>query len=135
MKLFFLTGAACLTVSLVVAQNSVVINQSGGSGGNQATVSQQGTGNTISINQSNTSSSRYSGQPGNRVRLRVDTTTQTTISQHGNGPNTVEVVQDGQGATIVNQSPSRQQNTVPFSDKPHPTATPKTRTPKRHNRR
>ncbi len=134
MKTLFLTAPACLLVSLALAQNTVTINQSGGSG-NRAVVSQQGTGNSISINQRNTHTSNSRQQPGNRVSLRVDSTTQTTINQQSIGPNVVELAQNGQATTMtVNQSSATHENILtrhPYT----PPSAPNVRTPKRRNRR
>jgi hypothetical protein len=133
MNAYFLTVSACLMVSLALAQNTVTINQSGGSG-NRATVSQQGSGNSISVNQISTQTS-HSRQPGNRVRLRVDSATQTTINQQGDGPNSVKLMQNGQASiTTINQSSATHENTVillPRQD----ALQPKARILKRHKRR
>ena len=134
MKTIFLTASACLLVLSALAQNTVTINQSGGSG-NRAVVSQQGAGNSISINQSSTHTGNSRQQPGNRVSLRVDSTTQTTINQQSVGPNSVELTQNGQAsATTINQSSATHQNTVvllPRQNAPKPNV----RTLKRHERR
>ncbi|MBC8155023.1 MAG: hypothetical protein H7Z72_19185 [Bacteroidetes bacterium] len=122
------------TVAQQGAGQSAVINQSGGAG-NRAVISQQGAGNRVSINQRNTSTSDSSGQPGNRVSLRVDSTTQTAINQHNEtGPNSVELSQAGQSSAVINQSSGTHDNTVTTLPGQKP-PTPRNRAPKRRNRR
>jgi hypothetical protein len=132
MKKLFLTASACLMALLALAQNTITINQSGGSG-NRAAVSQQGSGNSISINQSSTHTSQ-SRQPGNQVSLRVDSSTQTTINQHGDGPNSVKLMQTGQATTTINQSSVTHENRVILLPRRDSSAH-QIRTPKRRNRR
>ena len=151
-------GLAVLSVSAALAQNRIEISQSGSRGtqatvvqqksqqsvvtihqsadgvGNQAIISQSGQGNQAHINQSGSITGDSSGQSGNRVNLRVDSTTQTTISQQGTGPHRVELVQDGRTTTIVYQSSGMDDSTVttrPGQDN----VTPRPRSSKRRNRR
>lgn len=132
MKKTFLTGIAVLSASAAFAQNSVTINQSGGGSGNQAVVSQSGSGNSIRINQRSTANRDSSGQPGNRVSLRVPKGTQTTINQDNTGPNLVELSQDGQASAIINQSSGTDENTVTTLPGQKP-PTPGNRATKRRN--
>lgn len=144
MKKTFLAGIAMLSASAAFAQSSVTINQAGDQSGNRAVVSQSGSGNSIVINQSNSSTDEKSkttnqkkqpGRPGegNRVSLRVDKDTQTTISQDNAGPNSVELWQSGNSETTINQSSGTNENTVvthPVPERP----TNKVRSPKRRKR-
>ena len=107
---FLFTGCALLTATAGFGQNSVVISQSGGAG-NQASVSQSGGGNQVSIDQQSADTSNGS-KPGNRVSLRVLKGTQTTISQQSEGPNAVEISQDGQATAIIRQSSTTNENTI-----------------------
>ncbi len=145
MKKTFLAGIAMLSASAAFAQSSVTINQAGDQSGNRASVSQSGSGNSIVINQSNSSINETSKttdqrkQPGrskpgegNQVSLRVDENTQTTISQHNSGPNSVELWQSGNSETTINQSSGTHENTVVTH--PHRQPTRKARSTKRRNR-
>ena len=135
-----------LSASAAFAQSSVTINQAGDQSGNRASVSQSGSGNSIVINQSNSSineankTTDQKKQPGrarsgegNQVSLRVDNNTQTTISQDNPGPNSVELWQSGNSETTINQSSGTNENTVvthPHRSQP----TRKARSTKRRNR-
>ena len=155
MKKTFLASVAVLSASAAFAQNSVSISQSSERQGNQAVVSQSGSGNSIVINQSNTiqestKNTDQKKQPrsarpdanrpseGNQVSLRVDNNTQTTINQDNrsdgsHAPNSVELWQSGNSETTINQSSATHENTVvthPYQDQPTPT----TRSTKRRNR-
>ena len=145
MKKTFLAGMAVLSASAAFAQSSVTINQAGDQSGNRASVSQSGSGNSIVINQSNSSVNeankttdqkppgRARPGEGNQVSLRVDSNTQTTISQDNAGPNSVELWQTGNSETTINQSSGTNENTVvthPHRSQP----TRKVRSTKRRNR-
>ena len=136
-----------LSASSAFAQSSVTINQAGDQSGNRASVSQSGSGNSIVINQSNSSindanktTDQKKQQPGrarsgegNQVSLRVDNNTQTTISQVNTGPNSVELWQSGHSETTINQSSGTNEITVvtnPHRSQP----TRKVRSTKRRNR-
>ncbi|NEU65871.1 hypothetical protein [Spirosoma agri] len=110
MKKLVLSSLAVLSAFVAFSQNQAIINQQGSSG-NHATVSQSGTGNSLVLNQNNTDSSN-SRQEGNRISLRVDTNTQTTINQRSDGPNSVELSQAGQSSAVINQSSGTDDNTV-----------------------
>jgi hypothetical protein len=150
MKNTFLAGMAMLSASAAFAQSAVTINQAGDQSGNRAVVSQSGSGNSIVINQSNSSinepnkttdPNKRPGEAGktprpgegNHVSLRVDQNTQTTISQDNTGPNSVELWQSGNSETTINQSSGTNENTVvthPHLGQP----TRKARSTKRRNR-
>ncbi|QHV95530.1 hypothetical protein [Spirosoma endbachense] len=110
MKKLALSSLAMLSALASTAQNHISISQQG-SPGNHAMVSQSGSGNSVIINQNSTDSSS-SGQTGNRISLRVDTNTQTTINQRSDGPNLVELSQEGQSSAIINQPSGTDNNTV-----------------------
>lgn len=90
-----------------MAQNSVVINQQGGSSGagHDVSVVQQGSGNTSVVNQGGTAT-------GNRAMINQSGVGNTaTISQgNGTGDNvsasgqSVNVAQSGGGETVINQT-------------------------------
>ncbi|CCH55637.1 hypothetical protein BN8_04910 [Fibrisoma limi BUZ 3] len=144
MKKPLLAGLAMLSVSAAFGQNSVSINQSGGSSGNRAVVSQSGSGNSIVINQSSdntddsskTTESKSRSSEGNQVSLRVGANTQTTINQHNSGPNSVELQQEGNSSATINQSSGTNENTIELRQtepaKTQPTR--KTRPFRRRNR-
>ena len=110
MKRLVLSSLAMLSALVAFSQNQVTISQQGSSG-NHATVSQSGIGNSLILNQHSTDSSN-SRQEGNRISLRVDTNTQTTINQRSDGPNSVELSQEGQSSAVINQSSGTDENTV-----------------------
>ncbi|GAB3748411.1 curlin repeat-containing protein [Spirosoma pomorum] len=126
-----------LSGTSVLAQNSVTISQTGGSG-NLASVTQSGNGNSVSISQQGGAVADGS-KPGNRVSLRVPKGTETTISQHNRGdgpfgPNTVEISQEGQATATISQSSETGENfihSLPASS----STQPKNRSSNRKNRR
>ncbi|QIP11642.1 hypothetical protein G8759_02835 [Spirosoma aureum] len=132
MKKLALSSLAMLSAFASTAQNHISISQQG-SPGNHAMVSQSGSGNSVIINQNSTDSSS-SGQTGNRISLRVDKNTQTTINQRSDGPNSVELSQEGQSSAIINQSSGTDNNTVTLLPGQKP-VTHQPRTPKRRQRR
>lgn len=95
-----------------MAQNTVVINQSGGAG-NSAVVSQSGQGGSVIISQSGASSTDSSGAPvGNHASLYVTKGTQTTVTQHSTGSNAVAISQDGQTTAVISQSSDTGENSI-----------------------
>ncbi len=132
MRQFLLTALTMLVATAAFAQNSVSITQNGG-GSNSASVTQSGEGNSVSISQSGGAMTDDS-RPGNRVSLRVPKGTETTISQHNRGPNSVEITQEGQTTATITQSSETGENrirTLPTT----PPSRPKPRPSKWRNRR
>lgn len=134
-KQLLLNSAALLTATAFFApkgfaQNSVVISQSGGAG-NSAVVSQSGQGGSVVISQDGAAVGDSSGLgTGNRVSLHVAKGTQTTVSQHNTGPNSVAIAQDGRSTAVISQSSGTGENTVVTLPNPEPV-----RPDKRRNRR
>jgi|GEM_PF-2560810 len=144
MKKPFLAGLALFSASAAFAQSSVTINQSGGSSANRAVVSQSGSNNSVVINQNGNAieptdhtndrkdaSDAAKPGAGNQVSLRVDKNTQTTINQHNQGPNSVELWQDGSSQATINQSSGTNENSIST----HPFATPQPRSGRAGKRR
>lgn len=98
------------TAATAFGQNSVTIVQDSGAG-NTASVTQSGEGNSVSISQRG-GATADSSKPGNRVSLRVPRGTQTTISQHNPGPNSVEITQAGQATAQITQSSETGENSI-----------------------
>lgn len=116
-KLFVVSSVALLTATVLftgksMAQSRIVIEQSGGAG-NAAVVSQSGGSNQVIISQNGPAAGDSSTfQPGNQVSLRVAKGTETIVSQHGPGPNAVEISQDGRSSANINQSSGQNQNRI-----------------------
>lgn len=110
MNQLLLTTLTMLIATAAFAQNSVSIIQNGG-GNNSASVTQSGEGNSVSISQ-NGGAPTDGSKPGNRVSLRVPNGTETTVSQHNTGPNTVEISQEGQATATIRQSSETGENTI-----------------------
>ncbi|AQG80857.1 hypothetical protein [Spirosoma montaniterrae] len=122
MKSFLLIGIATLVSIAGYAQNSAVINQSGGG---QVAVSQQGSGNTSVINQSNprpgntavinqsgagnvatVSQGGSAGEPGQSVSVSQSGHTETHINQT-DGSNSIVVNQSGEPVPATSKKKSR----------------------------
>ena len=110
MNQLLLTTLTMLIATAAFAQNSISITQNGG-GNNSASVTQSGEGNSVSISQTGGATTDGS-KPGNRVSLRVPKGTETTISQHNTGPNSVEISQEGQATATINQLSETGENSI-----------------------
>ena len=100
MKAIFFFGAALLTSTAVVAQNTAVVNQSGGQ--HEVSVIQSGSGNSSVISQ-------HTGTTGNRAMIsQSGAGNVATVTQGGNttgvGGQSVNVSQTGDTETHINQT-------------------------------
>lgn len=110
MRQFLLTVLTMPMATAAFAQNSVSIAQNGG-GSSSASVTQSGEGNSVSNSQTGGATTDGS-KPGNRLSLRVPKSTETMISQHNRGPNSVEITQQGHTTATITQSSETGENRI-----------------------
>ncbi|WP_146010989.1 curlin repeat-containing protein [Siphonobacter sp. BAB-5405] len=127
MRVVILSSFAMLTTMSCLGQNRVSISQSG-DGGNTASITQTGVGNQVSINQQS-GGVGGSNKAGNRLKVKTPRGTKTHIIQGGNGPNLVEISQEGQASAHIQQLPDSTSRIEIL-----PTEPEKPKTPKDHKR-
>ncbi len=109
MKKVILASFAIATTMSCMAQNSVTISQTGGSG-NTASVQQTGSGSRVIIKQQ--SSGDTAKASINHLRIEVPVGTRTTIHQAGHGPNVLEISQGARPSAIIQQHSTINENTI-----------------------
>lgn len=110
MKKVILSSFAIATTMSCMAQNSVTISQTGGSG-NTASVQQSGSGSRVVIRQQSSSDTSAKASV-NHLRIDVPVGTKTTIHQSGKGPNVLEISQEARSSAIIEQHSALNENTV-----------------------
>lgn len=120
MKKVILSSFAIATTMSCMAQNSVTISQTGGSG-NTVTVQQSGSGSRIVVKQQS-GGDTTSKASVNHLRIEAPVGTRTTIQQAGPGPNVLEISPEARPTAIIRQQSAINENTI---TEIQPKATPK----------